>query len=303
MTVSTVWQDWSCCVRVTLAGGDGSDLVAASGIVRQLMDEVAHAASRFRDDSDLTRVNDAAGALVPVGRLTLDLVDVALDAARLTGGAVDPTVGAHLLGAGYDDDIDHVRSHTHRVGAPRPSADWQGVTVDHELRRVGVRPGLLLDLGATAKAWTVDEAARRVHARLGHAVLVGIGGDLAVAGATTRPWHVDVSEVMGGPRERVDLTHGGLATSSVLARTWASDRGVQHHVIDPATGSPARGSVRTATVWAPTAVAANTWSTAAIVWGEAAAGRLRDAGIDARLVDTDGRVTTLGTWPSEGIAA
>ena len=184
-----------------------------------------------------------------------------------------------------------------------PGADWRGVAVDRDLRRLGVPSGLRLDLGATAKAWAADEAARRVHARLGHAVLVGIGGDLAVAGAAGRPWRVDVSEVMGGAVERVDLSHGGLATSSVLARTWTSDRGVQHHVIDPATGRPARGSVRTATVWAPTAVAANTWSTAAIVWGDAAAVRLRAAGIDARLVDTEGRVTTLGTWPTEVDAA
>jgi len=303
MSISTVWQDWSCCVRVTLAGGDGADLVAATGVVRGVMDEVARAASRFRADSDLTRVNDAAGALVPVGALTLRLVDVALDAARRTDGAVDPTVGAHLLGVGYDDDIDQVRARGHRVAAPRPGADWRGVTVDRDLRRLGVRSGLRLDLGATAKAWAVDEAARRVQARLGHAVLVGIGGDLAVAGAAGRPWRVDVSEVMGGAVERVDLTYGGLATSSVLARTWTSDRGDQHHLIDPATGRPARGTVRTATVWAPTAVAANTWSTAAIVWGDAAAARLRVAGIDARLVDTEGRVTTLGTWPTEEAAA
>ena len=303
MSISTVWQDWSCCVRVTLDGGDGSDLVAATGIVRGLMDEVSRAASRFRADSDLTRVNDADGALVPVEALTLRLVEVALDAARLTDGAVDPTVGAHLLGVGYDDDIDQVRARGHRVAAPHPGADWRGVAVDRDLRRLGVPSGLRLDLGATAKAWAADEAARRVHTRLGHAVLVGIGGDLAVAGVPGRPWRVDVSEVMGGAVERVDLTHGGLATSSVLARTWTSDRGIQHHVIDPATGRPARGSVRTATVWAPTAVAANTWSTAAIVWGDAAAVRLRAVGIDARLVDAEGRVTTLGTWPTEEVAA
>ena len=107
---------------------------------------------------------------------------------------------------------------------------------------------------------------------LGHAVLVEIGGDLAVAGAAVRPWRVDVAEVPGGAAYRVDLTHGGLATSSVLARTWTSDRGHEHHVIDPRTSRPADGPVRTATVWAPTAVAANTWSTAAIVWGDSAAG-------------------------------
>lgn len=300
MSVSRTWQDWSCEVRVTLATGDGTDLVAATRIVEELMGEVSRAASRFREDSDLSRVNAAAGALVPVSSLAISLVDVALDAARRTDGAVDPTVGALLLDAGYVDDIEVVRgagrAHTR---TPQVSADWSAVVIDHELRLVGVPVGVRLDLGATAKAWATDEAARRVHARLGHAVLVGIGGDLAVAGVGESPWHVDVSEVVGGPVHRVDVTYGGLATSSVLSRAWTSDRGAEHHVIDPVTGRPAVGSVRTATVWAPTAVAANTWSTAAIVWGASAALRLCAAGVDARLVSTDGHVSVLGDWPAD----
>src|SRR5438552_2985298 len=70
----------------------------------------AAAASRFEAGADLSRINAAAGRLVPVGPLTVRLVEVALDAARRTVGAVDPTVGAHLHDAGYVDDIDHVRS-------------------------------------------------------------------------------------------------------------------------------------------------------------------------------------------------
>jgi thiamine biosynthesis lipoprotein len=305
MSLTTTWRAWSCLVRVTLGSGDGADLVSATDVVQRLMYDVARSVSRFRADSDLSRVNDRAGALIPVGPLTVQLVEVALDAARRTDGIVDPTVGAHLIGAGYADDIDAVRLRPRATATvPRLAADWTHVAVHRDLNLIGVPVGMCLDLGATAKAWTADEAARRVHARLGHAVLVEIGGDLAVAGRPLRPWRVDVAEVPGGTAYRVDLTHGGLATSSVLARSWTSDRGHEHHVIDPRTSRPADGPVRTATVWAPSAVAANTWSTAAIVWGDAAPARLRAAGLDARLVDTDGRVTALGAWPAdEAVAA
>jgi FAD:protein FMN transferase len=304
MSVTTTWRDWSCLVRVTLASGDGRDLLVASDVVQGLMNDVAGAASRFRNDSDLARINAAAGALVPVGPLTVRLVDVALDAARRTDGAVDPTVGAHLVDAGYAVDIDVVRAHPQQGAATSGRrADWTAVSVDRELRRIGVPTGLCLDLGATAKAWTADEAARRVHARLGHPALVEIGGDLAVAGEPQVPWRIDVAEVAGGPAYRVELTRGGLATSSVLGRAWTSSRGSEHHVIDPRTSLPTRGSVRTATVWAHTALAANTWSTAALVAGDRAALHLRAAGVDARLVQTDGRVTALGAWPVDKEAA
>jgi thiamine biosynthesis lipoprotein len=300
MSPSTTWRDWSCLVRVTLGCGADSDLDAAARTVRDLMDDVALAVSRFRGDSDLTRVNARAGALIPVSALTVQLVEVALDAARRTDGIVDPTVGAHLLGAGYTDDIDTVRARPRRgVAVPGMAASWAAVAGHRDLRLVGVPVGLRLDLGATAKAWTADEAASRVHARLGLPALVEIGGDLSVAGPVSQPWRIDVAEVAGDPAYRVDLSHGGLATSSVLARAWTSDRGAEHHVIDPRTSRPARGTVRTATVWAPTAVEANTWSTAAIVWGDSAEARLREAGVDARLVGSDAHTVVLGAWPAD----
>ena len=132
------------------------------------MDDVARAASRFRTDSDLSRVNAAAGRLVPVGPLTLRLVDVALDAARQTDGAVDPTVGAHSSMPATSTTSTLVRAGPQRAartaGAP---AGWSAVRVDRDLGRVGVPTGLQLDLGATAKAWTADEAARRVRSTSG----------------------------------------------------------------------------------------------------------------------------------------
>ncbi len=305
MTTRT-WRDWSCTVRVVV-GQDETvvDSVAddAAAIVRTLMGEVDLAVSRFRHDSELEQVNDLAPRLLPVGPLALRLVEVALEAARRTDGAVDPTVGGHLLALGYDADIASVRD---RVAVATPGGrrgDWTRVIADRDLGRVGVARGLRLDLGATAKAWTADEAARRVSRRHRRPVLVEIGGDVAVAGAADQPWRVRVAESEHGAGETVGLNHGGLATSSTTVRRWRSTAGVAHHVVDPATGRPADGSVRTATVWAPSAVEANTWSTAALVWGETAAARLSLAGADARLVDRSGSVRLVGAWPEEVRAA
>lgn len=312
MSISTAWQDWSCTVRVTLAptGADAvapRDLTWAAERVREVMARVGDAADRFRPESDLSLINERAGTLVPVRPLTINLVELALEAAAATGGLVDPTVGSHVIAAGYDTDIDQVRARRHNVAAQPAAGEvlphWSAVRIDPLLDRIGVPAGLRLDLGATAKAWAADEAARIIEQRSGWAVLVEIGGDLAAAGWPAVPWRIEVAEVAGGEGEVVGFTAGGLATSSTVARRWATTEGSAHHLIDPRTGTPVDGPWRTATVWAPTSLAANTASTALLVAGDDAVALAAERGWAARLVDRVGRVRTTDGWPRTEVAA
>ena len=297
------WRDWSCAVRVTVQHATAGDIDRAVAAVRGVMSQVAHSADRFDPRSDVSRVNANAGRMIPVRPLTLELVGVALDAARITDGACDPTIGGALVAAGYDADIDVVRARMGRALHPLPALGWESVRVDDRFNLVGVRSRGRLDLGATAKAWAADRAASRAAAATGRAVLVSLGGDLAVAGGG-RTWHVDVGEHEGGVEERVDLTHGAVTTSSTHGRRWATPDGERHHVIDPRTGRCAEGPWRTCSVWAPSAVVANTASTAALVVGADAIDWLRANGHAARLVGRDGLVSRVGGWPgSEDRAA
>ncbi|WP_300680910.1 FAD:protein FMN transferase [Nocardioides sp.] len=314
-TATRAWRDWSCSVSVTVAGSE-AQAERAAAITRELMGRVDAAVSRFRPDSELERVNDRPGVVVPVGALTLHLVTVALDAALDTRGAVDPTLGSALIAAGYDDQIETVRARggaalpaeaaapaDTSAEAPGPSSqNWRRVRVDPTWRRVGVPEGVRLDLGATAKAWTADEAVRRIQRRLDVPVLVAIGGDLAAAGTpASGDWRVDVAETeaaLGTDRaERIGLNRGGLATSSTLARRWGAPGAEAHHLIDPRTGRPAVGGLRTASVWAPTALSANVMSTWLLVDPAGALDRLPRSGFSARLVGTDGEISRVGAWP------
>jgi thiamine biosynthesis lipoprotein len=300
------WSDWSCTVRIAVE--EESLLGFAIAQTKTLMDEVADAASRFRPDSEVSRCNARAGTVTPVSPLLMELVRTALDAARETGGAADPTVGAHLVASGYDRDIRQVRSRNGLFVVSddphvRPLPSWSTVQVDPDLRLVGVPRGLALDLGATAKAWTADRAAALLHRQIGGPVMVEIGGDIAVAGADDDPFPVKVAEREADAGETVELAHGGMTTSSTLVRRWRSDQDEMHHIIDPATGRPSRGLWRTATVWAPSAVAANTASTAALVMSDRAIGWLAAHTPVARLVDLDGYVHRLAGWPVSEAAA
>lgn len=309
MSATRHWDAWSCTVSVTVERGS---VDRAERVVRDLMADVDAAVSRFRDDAELVQVARHGGRLVPASALTVELVDVALRAARDTDGTVDPTLGDAVAALGYDADLDVVRAAprgradgTDRPDSPRRPGwprrpSWRSVRVEPALRLIGVPAGVGLDLGAVAKAWTADEAARRVHALEGRAVLVEIGGDLALAGRPSRPWQVDVAERRGGPGTRVALTAGGLATSSTQVRRWTTGDGTPaHHLLDPRTGRPADGPWRTVTVWAPTAVLANTLSTAAVVRGPEALPWLERDDVAARVVTADGSVEHVGGWPPE----
>jgi len=302
MSASRTWSAWSCTVRLTVA--DPAVLGAACGELKALMDRVDKAAGRFRPDSELSTVNSRPGALVPVSRLLVDLVDVSLVAASMSGGAVDPTIGAAVIAAGYNDDIEAVRRRFPEPSTdPGPIPGWQQVQLNRKLALLGVPEHCALDLGATAKAWTADRAALVLSKRYGCAVLVEIGGDLRAAGKPAEPWVITVAERAGDPGVLVTLAHGGLTTSTRTARRWQTPTGYAHHVIDPRTGKPADGRWRTVSVWAPSAVRANTFSTALVATGEAALGRLTLAGHPARLVADDGEVTELSGWPASRKAA
>jgi len=283
------------------------DLLRARGILVAQLQELDRACSRFRDDSELALANARAGEPVRIGRVLADAVDTALDAARQTDGIVDPTLGAYLRAAGYDRTFALVESRdgwTFR-SAPERRATWTEVELDRPAGLLRVPAGCELDLGATAKARAADRAARAISEAIDSAVLVSLGGDIAVAGDAE--WSIRIAERHDAPLDGegpcIAITEGGVATSSTTARRWRTDRGDAHHLIDPRTGLPAHSSWRTVTVAAQTCVDANVAATAAIVLGDAAVEWLRSRGLAARLVANDGGIVHVCGWPAEGQAA
>lgn len=296
----------SAVVSVT----DASALSAARELLAQDLAAVDLACSRFREDSELVRANARAGTSTRISRLLAEAVRVALDAARNSNGLVNPTLGAHLRAAGYDRTFSLVQERgawTLRALPPR-RASWGDVELDEVERTLLIPPGIELDLGATAKAWAADRAAARIAETTGCGALVSLGGDVAVAGPPPEGgWAIRIADDhaadLDGPGPVVAITAGGLATSGVAVRRWATDRGEAHHLIDPRTGRPAVTPWLTVSVAAPSCVAANTVSTAAIVLGEDAPAWLLQQALPARAVNADGYILSVCSWPAELEAA
>jgi thiamine biosynthesis lipoprotein len=297
MSATHVGSAWSCTVRLVVE--DDRVLAAATADLYGLLERVDAAASRFRADSALSRASARAGRPTPVPRLLAELVGAALDAAAYTQGAVDPTLGFAVQRLGYDRDIREIITDGPALDAPPITGRWRAVKLHREAGLLTVPAGTALDLGATAKAWTADRAAAELAARYETAVLVELGGDLAVGGVRPGGWVVRVAEREGADGQLVTLHEGGICTSTTTIREWRRGDRTLHHLLDPRTGEPADGPWRTVTVAAGSALAANTASTAAIVHGAGALEWLDARGTAARLVGRDGAVVTTAGWPAE----
>jgi thiamine biosynthesis lipoprotein len=296
---SAGWRALGTSVVVVVT--DPESLVMARQRVSAEIEALDLACSRFREDSDLSRLNRAGQAVV--SPLLAEAIRVALRAARLTGGDVDPTVGACLAAIGYDADFAAVAARDdHAPPASVPAPGWRSVLVEGDPAMVTLSTGTSLDLGATAKALGADRAAAAAHAACGAGVLVSLGGDIAVAGpAPPGGWPVRVTDDHAAPAEapgqRITLVDGGLATSSSTVRRWRRGGDDLHHIVDPRTGLPARSPYRTVSVAAATCVDANIASTATLVRGTGGADWLEATGLPARLVTHDGLVLHLNHWP------
>jgi thiamine biosynthesis lipoprotein len=303
---SASWQALGALVQLVVT--DPSALPEARHLLEQDLAEVDAACSRFRPDAEIRALT--GGRTAKLSPLLAEAIAVALRAARLTDGDVDPTVGAAMSAVGYDRDFEHIVPNGPPLALTvRTVPGWREVQLDG--RSLTMPAGVQLDLGATAKAWAADRSAARIAASTGGGVLVSLGGDIAVAGPAPRDgWRIRVQDVTGspgdppaGPYALIAIRDGGLATSSTAARRWQRGGDVLHHILDPRTGLPAEPVWRTVSVAAGSCADANAASTAAVIRGRRALGWLAHLGLPARLVDTTGVVFTVAGWPDNSEAA
>ena len=240
--------------------------------------------SRFRADSELTRVNTSAGRWTHVSPGFAALTRFALEAAWRSGGRFDPTVLPALVAAGYHSGFDEVLAGARdRLRPPAPCARFAEIELENG--HVRIPRGAGLDFGGVAKGWTADLAAERAaEAGLPWAI-VNAGGDLRIAGEPpVQGYEIGVEDPDDRSSEavRLRLATGALASSSTSVRSWGPGL---HHLIDPRTGAPAATGVVQATVWAETCAEAEVRSKWALLEGPAFLERMH-----AVLVMQDGRI-------------
>jgi thiamine biosynthesis lipoprotein len=283
---TTEWPVWDTTAHLIVTSPER--LVDAQDLVTGQVAAIEGACNQVSSASEVRALQRAHGQPVQVNPLLADLVAISLRAAQLSDGDVDPISD---------------RARRGQDGEPsRTPPDWRSIRRDG--REITVPAGALLDLSATARARAADLCAWLIYKRFKVGVLLGIGGDIATAGqAPAGGWRTLIQDDPGAPSILVRPPFTAMATSSVVSRAWSAGRGEGgrplHYDLCPGTSRSAGPMWRSVAVGAFRCTHARTLSTAALVRGHAAPDWLRDFGVSARLVATDGEVVTVGPWPTD----
>ncbi|HEX5366211.1 MAG TPA: FAD:protein FMN transferase, partial [Acidimicrobiales bacterium] len=284
----------ACRADVVVVGGDHRLLGVAEARLRRL-DRLW---SRFRPGSDVTRLNLAAGAPVPVAPETLLLLERSVAAWRASGGAFDPTLLPALVAAGDVASRDDPAARTALPPDARWPGDPGGITTARDTGEARLPRGTALDPGGLGKGLAADLVVGELLAGGARGALVSVGGDLRVAGTAPRgAWSVAVEDPhdRARPRAVLALADGGVATSAPAARRWRHHGDDRHHLLSPTTGRPSTAPVASATVAAATAAEAEALAKVPYALGPVAAAVALDAaGVAAVVVGEDGSATATG---------
>lgn len=227
--------------------------------------------SRFRIDSELSRLNRTFDQPVEVSETLWDVFQYALSAETITNGLVTPTVLDAVLEAGYDQSFEYLpRLQNKNENQVLTAVNSLSLVLwDEKAQTICLPYGVHLDFGGVAKGWAAHQTVERLQEY--GSVLMNAAGDIAISDslASGEPWQIGVKNpfVKGTDFETLKLNRCGVATSGRDRRRWNQNGLLRHHIIDPHTGQPAETNVMTATVVAPTVMEAEAAAKAVLILG------------------------------------
>ena len=279
--------------HVIVVGGPSNGAEQA----RRRIDQLEGLWSRFREDSEVSELNRRAGTPYEVSAETVELIERALDAWRISGGSFDPTLLGAVIRAGYDRTFEEIGP----SAASGSSALLNGVDqVVVEGRTVTLPAGVGFDPGGIGKGLAADLVVVESLRGGADGACVNMGGDVRVAGTGPDggPWTVAIEHPWRAePLALVGLRGGAVATSTTLRRRWQVGESVRHHLIDPQTGLPSETDVNLAAV-----IAAETWAAEVLAKAVVLRGsthpfdNLGGTGAEGLAVVDDGRVLSTTGW-------
>jgi thiamine biosynthesis lipoprotein len=297
-TVSAGWHEdeqdvMGTRVRVELFVADDRRAPQLLDAVMAEMHRIDRSFSSYKDDSELSRLNQQAPSeWVEVSAELMDLLVKAHQVSQLSGGAFDITYAS--VGRYYDYRAGKTPDTDTRQRAVQ-AIDYR--YVERDMQRMRVRyphPDVYIALGGIAKGYAVDRGVD-ILTRAGITqASVAAGGDSRIVGDRQgRPWTVGIKHprVEGKMSAVLPLVDTAVSTSGDYERYFERDGVRYHHILDPQTGSSASGAW-SVTILGPEATLTDALSTSVFVLGVERGLALINGlpGIDAIIVDPTGRL-------------
>lgn len=275
---------------------------ASAGLIDELETELARLErlwSRFLPDSELSRLNAAAGRPLAVDPATIELIRAMQRGFVETQGAFDPTLLPVLVDSGYASSFQHADRVSTVPTSSRPGGDPCEILISDT--EVQLPFGMTLDSGGIGKGFAADLLAARALDLGAAGAMIEIGGDLVAIGTglVDGAWSVGVEHPDDSTRhlEIIRISSGAVATSGTRRRSWTADGETRHHLLDPSTLLPARTGLASATVLAGTGARAEVLTKVAFMPPEEGfLAWLPSRNAAGLVVTTDGEIRTSANW-------
>ena len=270
-------------------------------LVFDIFRQVDNDMSEWKENSPLTNVNNAAGkepVVVPTG--LFKTVQRSLEIAEITSGAFDPTWAS--LWELWKFDGNNIVPSPEVVQEKLPQVNWQNVQLDESASSIYLPQGAMLGLGGIAKGVALDLARDALIAEGVKDFMIVAGGQVLVNGLKNgKPWRVGIRDPEKEQHEYfaiLEVTDTCVSTSGNYEKFFIKDGVRYHHIIDPRTGFPARGT-KSVTVISKDATLADALSTAMFVLGPQRAIELANnsRGLEALVIDHYGDFSKSAGFP------
>ena len=220
-------------------------------------------------DSEIYAANHADGASVQLSEDSFALLQDALSWCERTDGALDISIYPVLRTWGFTTGNYRVPENAELKDLLR-DVDYTQIRTDAQTRTVTLPQGMEIDLGSVAKGYTGDQVMQVFRDCGVTSGMVSLGGNVQVLG--TKPdgtaWRIAVQDPTGeGYAGVVEVTDKAVITSGGYERFFEENGVTYWHILDPATGSPARSGVISATVIGENGTMCDALSTALFVMG------------------------------------
>jgi len=257
-----------CTVRL-VEGGNTATLNEAFARLRAIE---AHMSAN-KDDSELSHVNDMAGKEpVRVSDDTFYVISKALEYARLSNGAFDPTVGPLVRLWNIGNGGEKVPPEK-EILAAKSLINWRDVVMDEKAHTVFLkRAGMRIDLGAIAKGYAADELEKIMLEDKVKAAIIDLGGNIFVYGSKhdKSPWRVGIQNPDSPRGDYLAIVTGAqmtVVTSGIYERFFFENGKRYHHILSTQTGFPVDNGLVSVSIISKSSIDADGLSTTLFILG------------------------------------